>query len=448
MIEQIFEKINSLSRDAQNAAIQKAEELSFDPNKGGIPLIESFTNLNLARETLKDGIEKQKLVQLPITLQKELIEQLTNVSRFLTSLTSGADEVVNLTNAIEKLNTIIWQWGLHNLSDEFLGYQTKLNQVKQLEVELQKLREELEQGLILKKSLSETLTEAQKSDASLKEVLRAAETAKASAEDHAGKALKAKQDADASLTMVQKIETTSNEQIKLTTSNASSVTAKEAEIKKFFDEIEAFRKKIASTITDAQETVKSNNEEAAKLTGKLSGLENQIKDQIERATGFTLFQSFQKRQESIARSKMFWVWALGVVVVVSLGITSYVIQTTSTFDSVFYMKLSFSLPLIFAITFCVVQYSRERRLEEEYAFRSNISISLNPYQELVGKLIDKNIAAEREKFTSFILESVSRVFTSPTDKVFDSPHKDSGDTDKALKQVTSMVKIVAKSLKQ
>ena len=442
MIDQIIEKINSLSEDAQNAAIKKAAELKFDLNKGGVPLIESFSNLNIARATVEDAIEKQKLVQLPITLQKELSEHFNNVARFLASLTTGADEIVNLTNAIEKLNTVIWQWGLHNLSNEFLGYQTKLNQVKQLEVELQKLREELQQGLNLKKSLSEAVTEAQTSNTSIKEVLKAAETAKTSAESHAEKALKSQQESSASLTTVQNNETTSKEQLELTKTGAASVAGKEAEIKKFFDEIASFRNKITSTTTDSQETVKKNNEEAVKLMEKLSGLENLIKDQIERATGFSLFQSFQKRQESIAGSKMFWVWALSAVVAVSLGITYYVIHTTTTFDNVFYMKLSFSLPLIFAITFCVVQYSRERRLEEEYAFRANISISLNPYQELVSKLIDKSVPGEREKFTGFLIESVNKVFTSPTDKVFDSPHKDSGQTDKALKQVTSMVKTV------
>jgi hypothetical protein len=64
----------------------------------------------------------------------------------------------------------------------------------------------------------------------------------------------------------------------------------------------------------------------------------------------------------------------------------------------FYLKLSLSLPLIYAITFCTVQYSRERKLEEEYAFKSNISVSLDPYRELVEKLVDKQQPQDREKF--------------------------------------------------
>ena len=74
MTDQIFEKINSLSEEAQNAAIQKANELKFDLNKGGIPLIESFSNLNLARATLKDADEEvKKLIDQLITPSKRMV---------------------------------------------------------------------------------------------------------------------------------------------------------------------------------------------------------------------------------------------------------------------------------------------------------------------------------------------------------------------------------------
>src|SRR5438445_13830554 len=93
---------------------------------------------------------------------------------------------------------------------------------------------------------------------------------------------------------------------------------------------------------------------------------------------------------------------------------------TKNLDTIFYLKLSMAIPLIYAITFCNLQYSRERRLEEEYAFKANISISLVPYKDLVEKLVNKSNPAEIEKFATFIIESVSKVFTSPTSKIFDS----------------------------
>jgi hypothetical protein len=124
-----------------------------------------------------------------------------------------------------------------------------------------------------------------------------------------------------------------------------------------------------------------------------------------------------------------------------------IIYSEKAFDAVFYMKLSFSLPMVFAIVFCTVQYSRERRLEEEYAFKANISISLVPYQELVDKLVDRSQAGEREKYTAFIIDSVTKVFTSPTDKIFDTHDKKPVLSDKTVKQIAALIKPIVKGLK-
>ena len=80
----------------------------------------------------------------------------------------------------------------------------------------------------------------------------------------------------------------------------------------------------------------------------------------------SLFQAFQKRQEALVGSKNFWAWTLATVVGISLflsiGFIIYV-NFVQSFGPAFYLKLSVSLPIIYAIWFCSVQYSRERRLE-------------------------------------------------------------------------------------
>lgn len=53
---------------------------------------------------------------------------LESISKAQTNLTAGTDEVVVLVGEIEKLNTAIWQYGLHNLSEEVLGYTTRLRE--------------------------------------------------------------------------------------------------------------------------------------------------------------------------------------------------------------------------------------------------------------------------------------------------------------------------------
>jgi hypothetical protein len=94
-----------------------------------------------------------------------------------------------------------------------------------------------------------------------------------------------------------------------------------------------------------------------------------------------------------------------------------------------------------------LQYSKERRLEEEYAFKSNISISLNPYQELVSKLVDEKNKDELAKYTAFIIDSISKVYTSPTEKVFDPEVKTPPLSDKAFESLGKILEPIIKGLK-
>ena len=106
-----------------------------------------------------------------------------------------------------------------------------------------------------------------------------------------------------------------------------------------------------------------------------------------------------------------------------------------------------SVPLIYAIAFCNLQYSRERKLEEEYAFKANISISLVPYKDLVATLVDKGTPSEVQKYSTFIIDSISKVFTSPTEKIYDAEKKQKGLTPRNIKQLTPLIEAITKAIK-
>src|SRR5438132_14060219 len=105
MIEEIHSTLTTFTEEAEKAALEKCKELSFDTNRGVVSLEESFINLNSARDILLDAIQKRRLIQLPITVQTALRERLCEISRSLTLLVNGSDEVANLAAAIEQLNT-------------------------------------------------------------------------------------------------------------------------------------------------------------------------------------------------------------------------------------------------------------------------------------------------------------------------------------------------------
>ena len=213
---------------------------------------------------------------------------------------------------------------------------------------------------------------------------------------------------------------------------------------------EAFSAQTRELAGRAEESIKAGDAERQRLTAQLEELEGRIRKSIERATGYSLFHSFQTRQLDLQKAKQFWGYALLALVLVSLtasAIFIWSVQYVKVYDAAFYLKLSISIPLIYALAFCNVQYSREPRLEEEYAFKSNISISLDPYQKLVGGMVDKTKPEELSKYTAFIIDSVTRVFTSPTERIFETPG-DKTSAEKLIKTLGEFIEPLVKALKK
>jgi len=102
----MWEILTTLTDEAERAAVAKCTELGFDPNRGVVSLEESFANLNAARNILMDAIEKQKLVQLPITVQSVLLGHLAiDAARFTTSSAPPAKPINALPIASAVLRT-------------------------------------------------------------------------------------------------------------------------------------------------------------------------------------------------------------------------------------------------------------------------------------------------------------------------------------------------------
>ncbi len=442
MLDQIWKLLTTFTEESQKVILEKCAEYGFDTKRGVVSLEESFVNLIYARNILLDAIDKKKLIQLPITVQKDILVILEDLSKSFSNLVSATDEVENIVDGIEKLNVHIWRYGLHNLSEEVLGYATKMNQLKNMELEILELRKSLNEALSKKNELLVLLTDAQANVETLKSHVAESETAKDQVLEDKKVSETYSQNASALLTTIQQSEQQSNQLLATTKTGNAEVKAIEGQIKEFYKQVDSYRKKIEDSASLAQVVIDENKGETEKLITNLQSLESSIKVQIEKATGFTLFHSFQKRQEKLAKSKNQWTITIFILVLISMSLTAYIIGSTVSFDYAFYLKLSLTLPIIYLLTFCTLQYSRERRLEEEYAFKSNISISLNPYKELIEKMIVDQPIEERQKFIDFMIDSVGKVFDSPTDKIFEIEQKKSD----SVKQLESVLDAVIKPL--
>lgn len=548
--QQIWDAVITLTPEAQDAALKKAEELKFDLNRGRIPMAETLINLDRAREILLDITEKKKLSQLPLKLQYSLLPQVQRVSQTLQSLINGTDAVPALEDSVDDLTSSIWQYNLQNLSGQLLGFTQKMNQLKQQEATIRQVHREAEAFITAKERAESILSRLSEVDGNAATVATALGEASSKAESIAAGIGRNAEAAKAALALVEASSVSASERVEtcvaaaqkssnlvaemeatwqratedlkklgetlqaatnqiietkeesrrtaealtLTISQSRDAAKKEldsatAELRKAveqqgktltdlitnsearlaqaeaaqkialdgslvqFDKLREvrlkeidteFRRTSAEVEAKATSCIERNDAELKRLTSELEALEGQIRESINRATGFSLFHSFQKRQEDLAKAKNRWAIALGVAVCISLiasGFFIYSLKFVHEYNAAFFLKLSIALPLVYTIAFCNLQYSRERALEEEYAFKSSISISLDPYERLVKRVVDPTKPEELSKYTAFLIGSVNQVFTPPTaHKVSDGEEKSGEVLETILKPVGEFLK--------
>jgi hypothetical protein len=266
LLEQIWSISTTLTEEAMAAGSKKAKEAAFDVNRGFVPLPESFINLSASRAILEDAIEKQKLVQLPITVQKEILASLQVISKSLLALAGGADEIVNLTNAVEVLNTSIWKYGLHNLSDQVLGYQKKLNQLKNQELQISKLMTQLELAKVAAAGAGDAALETEQSKVGAAGLLEQIKQITASSVSALEEIRDAGTKSAALFATIQQNDKQSGELAASTKIANNELLAMDASIKDFYIEIDEYRRKITQTSGDASKLITNSETTIKKLT--------------------------------------------------------------------------------------------------------------------------------------------------------------------------------------
>jgi len=220
------------------------------------------------------------------------------------------------------------------------------------------------------------------------------------------------------------------------------------EILAFYEQIDAHQKAMREIHKDADSKYNSIQSEYTKLqellkkqTGSIieenKNLQNEIKEHLRKAVGASLFSAFDTRRQGISAGKQKWALALFSFVGAGVGVSWWLATSlgASGIESAFFVKLSAVIPITFAIVFAARQYANERRAEEEYAFKSAISLSLEPYKDLLQRM--KKDGYENEaQFVEHLLK-----------EIFDNPVKHIYSAVTTVEAEPSVLEIAAKDLK-
>ena len=205
----------------------------------------------------------------------------------------------------------------------------------------------------------------------------------------------------------------------------ATVKQKQGDIQEFYETIESYRENMtgikkqadedyANLKNESESSVGSFKEQTDAIVKENEGLQGQIKELLAEAVSAGLFGVFKQRQEFLAQGRNFWKWAVmasSLLVVAGMLLVAWLLSEKP--DVIFFVRLGIMIPLGFLMYFAAAQYKKERQAEEEYAFKSAISFSLEPYRDLLVRMRDND-----ELEANFVEKLMEDIFDNPVKRMY------------------------------
>ncbi|MES1190922.1 MAG: hypothetical protein ABUS47_07575 [Steroidobacter sp.] len=349
---------------------------------------------------------------------------------------------------------------MHALQLGLISFGLDSNSIKQLVHEInakkkyvQKATSTVEQYLSLATEKKEEITSA----------LNTIQAAIGSAEKLGSTIASLSQDAQSTFAIIKSTATQIGESAKAGQAALDSIQQSKAntkeeldEINRFYGEIEQHKKAMIEIKKEADakfnqlseqfdEKARQYSSETEKIVQENVNLQKTIKENLQKAVGISLFHAFDTRRRDLGLGK--WVWAAVLVLSVFAGcfLSWWLANSLHTggngnsIEPAFFIKLSAIIPVTFAIAFAARQYGSERRVEEEYAFKSAISVSLEPYKDLLQRMKDEG----QEDQAKFVERLLIEIFDNPVLRVYSNTEEKKDRLEKAmtLKEIRSIVAV-------
>lgn len=169
-------------------------------------------------------------------------------------------------------------------------------------------------------------------------------------------------------------------------------------------------------IKEQNEDSLKNAEKAKKLTEEILAKEAEINRLLGQANDGSLGAKFHERQEKIQN----YSYILIVLIIIALIATSlwtfcvfktYIVQDWMTFG----MNMIRTFPAWFLVWWLIGRYTSERKLQEEYAFKAAVAMSMRNHSELLNDS-DKGNQEERATRQIMLQRALENIYKNPNSK--------------------------------
>lgn len=188
--------------------------------------------------------------------------------------------------------------------------------------------------------------------------------------------------------------------------NAQKAIAEYQEkIKREIGEIEVFKESTKSSGEDYRNTLTWIKDQETFIVGKKNELINLSALAADKALG----EKFHDRQQQLNKTVLGWSIAVLISVIVAAAWIIIVFKclavTTNPPWLGSILTVLKSLPFLLLAGWTIRQYSNERGLQEEYAFKATVAMTLSAYADMFNH--------DPEKKLQMLLDSTQKVYTKP-----------------------------------
>ena len=157
-------------------------------------------------------------------------------------------------------------------------------------------------------------------------------------------------------------------------------------------------------------------EKAEKIMEEILAKKDEINRLLGQANDGSLGAKFHERQKKIQK----YSYILIVLIIIALGATSYwtfhVFQTYTAQDWMsFVMNMIRTFPAWFLVWWLIGRYTNERKLQEEYAFKAAVAMSMRNHSELLNDN-DKGNQEERATRQIMLQRALENIYKNPNSK--------------------------------
>lgn len=177
-------------------------------------------------------------------------------------------------------------------------------------------------------------------------------------------------------------------------------------INEFYDNVNTQEQKLAEANSELDQLIDQNKE-----------LESKIMDLLSSAVGGSLGKTFGERKKELLGQERYWRRATFFsmfFLFFAAGLVYYELFRGVGETTALLSKISLLIPASAAVWFTASNHNRERKLLEEYAFKSSISLSLDSYRKVLNEELSEG---EKDKISGFLINSMEKIYSSPLENI-------------------------------